>query len=587
MSHVGGTGRRKCGHGRAMALICFGASMLGSNAHAQTEAVPASEVCRPAFGASGTEVVRRRPGESAPTNSSMPCDPSRLPALATEALPPPSAVPDRWRVVEGLGYHVDWLNSYQGLNPLKADRPIWGRDEFLNLNAVAGTLLEERRIPTTGIGISDGLGSRTATASQLFFNQSLSLDTTLYRGDTVFRPPDWQWRLTTVFSEAGTAANGHTANAATSALQALWFEKHLRDVSARYDFDSMRIGIQPMTSDFRGFLLSDQPLAARLFGTRQNSTLQYNLALIQRLPRNRLSLNDVSAPWPRNEILLGNLYWQDFPRSGITSEIVGAWSRSRAEGEQLLLTPESEHAALTAKHDFDVGYLGYGLDGHLGRVNLTAVTYGQLGHEQQSPFTGRAAQVEGWFAASELSIDSDWRRWRLSMLHASGDGNPTDGLDRGFDNLNASPVFAGTDSSFFIHQQLSLEGGAFNLKVRNGLLPDLRPLSDGGQSNFSNPGLNLIGLGVDCDLARQWRVSLDANELWFDRTGVLAALLQRPQVATNVGTEWAVNTFFRPWANQNMIVRASGSMLMRGPGYRALYDGGNPVSAFVFLTFSY
>jgi hypothetical protein len=538
--------------------------------------------------AEGSATYRRRPGDSASSApESSTCNSDALPRVGGQELPPPVATPNRWREMETLGEHVDWLNSYHGDNPVKADRPAWGGDEFVNLTAVSGSLLEERRIPGSSVGVADSQGERTATRGQLFFDQSLAIDAVLYRGDTVFRPPDWQWRADIVLSEAGADTTGKLTSAASSALQALWFEKHLRDASVHDDFDSARIGIQPLTSDFRGFLLSDQPLAMRLFGTRDNNTLQYNLALIQRLPRNSLSLNDLTATWPSNEILLGNLYWQDFPRIGLTSEVVGAFSHSRQPGSQVLLASVAPTTALHAMHDFDVGYMGVGVDGHLGWLNVTAMSYGLFGHEDQGTFTGQSTQVQAWFATTDLSIDSDWRRYRLSLLHASGDDNPLDRRATGFDGLNASPVFAGTDSSFFIHQQLALAGGTFNLKSRNGLLPDLRNTSDSGEPDFSNPGLNLVGLGADLDPARTWRLSIDLNELWLDHTSVLSALLDRPPVPANLGTELALNSFYRPWANQNLILRVSSSMLMRGAGYRALYDGGNPISTFVFLTLSY
>jgi len=72
-----------------------------------------------------------------------------------------------------------------------------------------------------------------------------------------------------------------------------------------------------------------------------------------------------------------------------------------------------------ARHDYDVGYLGYGIDGHYGWLNATAMTYGLLGRERQGTFTDRPERLQAWFAAAELSVDSDYRRWRLSLLHAS------------------------------------------------------------------------------------------------------------------------------------------------------------------------
>ncbi len=54
-------------------------------------------------------------------------------------------------------------------------------------------------------------------------------------------------------------------------IQAAFVDKHLRNVSDRYDFDSIRVGIQPFSSDFRGFLFQDNQLGVRLFGNRRNN----------------------------------------------------------------------------------------------------------------------------------------------------------------------------------------------------------------------------------------------------------------------------------------------------------------------------
>jgi hypothetical protein len=570
------------------AILAF-AAIRGADAENPAPNSTDNPPCVNAAGSSESEVLRRRPGAStSPAAEPTDCGSDRLPRVSGQEMLPPVAVPDRWRLVEELGYRVDWLDSYQGNNPLKGDRPVLGDDGFFSVSAVSGSLLEERRIASAAAGVPDDRGPRTATQGELFFNQSLSLDAVLYRGDTVFRPPDWQARLTTVLSKSGVRAGGSTDNANTAAVQALWFEKRLREVSAHDDFDSARVGIQPLTSDFRGFLLSDQPVAARLFGTRDNDIFQYNLAVFRSLRKNGVSLNDLGASLPHNDAVLTNVYWQDFPLKGVTSAFVAAYDRNREPSTQELLDPAgaANAAAVRARHDYDVGYLGYGVDGHFGWLNATAMTYGLLGRERQGTFTDLSERLQAWFAAAELSVDSDYRRWRLSLLHASGDANPHDRRATGFDGLTANPVFAGTDSSFFIHQQLALAGGAFNLKARNALLPTLNPADGGGQDNFSNPGLDLAGVGLDLDFGPRWRISFDANQVWFDQPGVLADLMLRP-VPRNFGAEFAVNAFWRPFSNQNVILRMSNAALMRGPGYKALYDGGMPYSSFVFLTVSY
>ena len=534
-----------------------------------------------------SDVVRRRPGGASAAAQPEACDPNRLPRVSADQIADePEPVADRWQLTKQLGYRVDWLNSYQGDNPVKADTPIFG-DDFFNFTALAGSLLEERRIPSSADGVPDAVGARTATATSLFYNQSLSLDALLYRGDTIFRPPDWQWRFATVLSTSGTHSAEGTTHANTAAVQTLFFEKHLRDVSVHDDFDSARFGIQALTSDFRGFLLSDAPLAARLFGTRDSNVFQYNLALLRSFRKNAVSLNDITESLPHSDTLLANLYWQDFPRLGITSEFVGAYNHSREPGTQEILNGvDPGVAVLDAKHDYDVAYVGYGIDGHVGRLNTTVMAYGAFGNEKESTFAAGPSRIQAFFVASELSMDFDRTRWRLSLLHASGDDNPRDGLATGFNGLAANPVFAGTDSSFFIHQALDLSGGAFALKSRNALLPTLSPSSDSAEADFSNPGLNLLGLGVDWDLAPQWRLSADVNELRFDKTGVLSDLLLKP-VPHGFGTEVAVNAFWRPFLNQNLILRMSNSVLLSGAGYHAIYDGGNPFSTFIFLTVTY
>jgi hypothetical protein len=514
-----------------------------------------------------------------------------MPPPPDEPLPDPSAVPDRWRLVEQLGRPVTLADPYAGSNPLKGDRPTFGADGFTNLAVTTNTLLEPRLIPSTS-AIPSGTvpgAIRTQTRDELFLSQTISFDAVAYRGDTVFRPPDWQWRFNPAVNYSSTRAGSTDASGGVFAIQGLSFEKHLRDVSARYDFDSVRVGIQPVTSDFRGFLLSDQPLAMRLFGTRDDNIFQYNLALISRVPKDRVRLNDVGRGIPNNQIALGNLYWQDLLVSGVTSEFIVALNRNRAVGSRQLFAADGATAgpAVKAPHDYDVAYLGYGLDGHFGRLNATAVVYGLGGREQRGTFVDESTQVRALFAADELSVDFDWRRIRLSMLHASGDGNPFDRRAQGFDTLTSGAIFAGSDSSFFFHQRLALAGGIFDLKSRDGLLPSLRAAGNSGDSNFSNPGLNLVGLGLDLSLSPQLTVSLDANQLWFDKTGVLDALLNQPAIPKRLGAEVTLDAIWRPFATQNVIFRLSGSELVRGPGYRAIYGGSNPFSVFALLIMNY
>jgi hypothetical protein len=85
---------------------------------------------------------------------------------------------------------------------------------------------------------------------------------------------------------------------ATMQAQELFFEKRLGTTarpipnprpddrgSPYYDFTSIRVGIQRFTSDFRGFIFSDEQPGARLFGNLKNNRLQSNLAYFNMLEK--------------------------------------------------------------------------------------------------------------------------------------------------------------------------------------------------------------------------------------------------------------------------------------------------------------
>src|SRR5205814_1964010 len=114
---------------------------------------------------------------------------------------------------------------------------------------------------------------------------------------------------------------GLTRDDRHAGLQEAFADIHLRNVSPRYDFDSVRVGIQPFISDFRGFLFNDVPLGVRLFGTRDNNQWQYNLAWFRRIEKDTNSgLNDVGTRLRRDDVFVANAYRQDFPRLGFTSQ---------------------------------------------------------------------------------------------------------------------------------------------------------------------------------------------------------------------------------------------------------------------------
>jgi hypothetical protein len=556
-----------------------------------------------------SHIPRRRPGHPyEPLPQVVIQNPDGVPPAPVDQAGNFVPVPDRWRIMEALGFRHPWYDPYNQ-NVLKADLPLKGtQDHFLNLNFISDTMIEPRSLPTpvgpqgTGDpGEIDVLG-RTR---QSVIAQTLIASVDYAIGDTTFKPPDWEYRATLAFNynrvdtREARALNvdprfGEDRDDGFIGVQELWVDKHLRDVSSRYDFDSIRIGIQPFNSDFRGFLFQDSQPGIRLFGNRDNNRWQYNFAWFRRLDKDINSgLNDVTRAPRQDDVFLANVYRQDFPVLGFTSQATLVYNRNREDhpffdSNGFIQRPAS--IGLEAPREYDVAYLGYNGDGHFGRLNLTVSAYGAFGHQTPGVFVRDRTDIRAAFLAAEASMDFDWIRVRGSLAWASGDDDAYDDRSTGFDAIFENPIFAGADTSYWIRQPVPLiGGGGVALSTRNGMLNDLRSSKENGQSNFDNPGLRLIGLGADFDLTPTSRVSANLNELWFDDTAILETARNQAPISRTIGTDASVSWIYRPFFTQNIVFRLSGAALLPGSGFEDLYgerhDAYYSVLADLVLTF--
>lgn len=557
------------------------------------------------------ETSRRRPGVPVLRYRSQ-CDPTAVAPAEPNELAGYVPVPDRWRIVSALGYPQRLLDPYGPNNPVKGDRPVFGEDWFFNLSVIVDSVLEPRRFPVpVGSQTTDRPDSLNLIGhgEQFVFNQNLVVEFVLYQGDTVFRPPDYEFRFTPVFNYSAVSVDergllkadprsGTSRNEGFVAIQELFIDKHLRNVSERYDFDSIRFGIQPFSTDFRGFLFQDIQFGLRLFGNRHNNVFQYNLAWFRRLEKDANSgLNDITErsfgdSLRDDDIFLFNLYWQDFPRIGFFSQATVVHNRNREQGDifyddnDFIQRPAS--LGIERTRNYDVTYIGYNGDGHFGRFNLTASTYYALGQESRSTFIDNESDIRAYFVAAEGSVDLDWIRWRGSFLYATGDSDPFDGKSEGFDAIFENPIFAGSDTSFYIRQPVPLIGGGrVSLSGRNGLLNSLRSSKEFGQSNFTNPGTVLLGIGADFDLTPQLRVSFNLNQLWFDDTRVLEVARNQANVASSIGQDISIAMIYRPFTTQNIVLRLSAAALLPGQGFKDLYGDETPYSVLGNFIFTY
>jgi hypothetical protein len=546
---------------------------------------------------------RRSPGRQPPA-------PAIDAVVNPEALPPPQPfeeginmpVPDRWRILDALGRGENPLDPYN-TNTLKADKPVFGDDWFINVGAISDNIYEPARVPT-GIGAQytarPGEDNTFGRYGRTLISTTDILELSLIKGDTAFKPPDLEIRITPAFNFNYTTAgelgvlNVNPAKGQTRAdnflgLQEGFVDYHIRNVSEYYDFDSVRVGIQPFNADFRGFLFQDNQLGFRLFGDRDANRWQYNIAYFQLLEKDTNSgLNDLGKAVRQDGIFVANLYRQDFPVPGFTSQAIDLFNWNR-EGDQFyynnngfLVRPAQ--IGDDRGYDYNVNYLGYNGDGHFGRVNLTVSSYWEYGHVTHNQF-GTAgndgAIVSGFFAAAEPSIDFDWIRLRASGLIASGADNPQSGHLGGFDAPFENPQFAGADTSYWIRQSIPLiAGGGVSLNSGNGVLADLRASKGEGQSNFANPGVILAGVGGDFDVLPELRLSTNFNHLDFYNTTSLEFLRHQAGIPNDIGWDLSMALTYRPLFSQNIVFRLSGAILVPGDGLRALFQTDNGGSLF-------
>jgi hypothetical protein len=547
---------------------------------------------------------RRRPG----VQESLPEPVTQTNPGAVRA-PPPSAfptdqfpIPDRWRLIETLGVVKErWWDPYNQ-NTFKGDRPIdrskvpWlpikGDDWFFVGSLVSDTVLEPRTFPIpVGVQTTERPQSLDVFGrdASYVFSQTFIASASLIKGSTAFKPPDIEYRLTLAFNFNRVdvpekrvlfveASKPSVRNDAFLGVQEAFIDYHIRNVSDRFDFDSVRVGIQPFQNDFRGFLFNDQQLGVRFFGNRDNNRFQYNLAAFWRLEKDTNSgLNSLIATPRKDWVVTANLYRQDMLVSGLTGQVSLTYNMNRERGDiEVDANGFPVRPALLGTlrgRNYDVVYLGAAADGRIGRINLTASAYGALGSDRNSFITDRKATIAAYFAAAEASYDKDWVRFRLSGLYASGDGDPDNDVEAGFDAIFENPIFAGADTSYWIRQTIPFAGGgrAVSINGRNGILNSLRSSKEQGQSNFNNPGTVLVGAGADFDLTPELRISANANHLWFARTEMLEELRNEGSIPRDIGWDVSAAAIWRPQATQNIVFRLSAAALLPGEGMRDLF----------------
>jgi len=532
-------------------------------------------------------------------------------------------IEDRWRqgfpfwdryglgfpLGEDYPYKLGNIKDPYNQNVLKGDYPIYGQHTFLKFTGTLSTLFEFRQLPTATTPFESTARSYQTDffgrPNQMFYNDYLFLSFDLFHGDAAFKPMDWRVKLTPAFNfnaldaqEVGVVSpdvrKGLDRDRGWATLQEYFAEVKLADLSPEYDFVSLRVGSQPFTSDFRGFIFSDINRAARLFGTLNGNRDQFNLAFFRQAEKDTNSgLNGFKD---RNQnIAIFNYYRQDFIFPGYTAQASVHYNDDGPsflfDRNKFLVRPDP--AGVFQPHRVQAAYLGFAGDGHIDRFNISHAFYWALGRDSMNPLAGQEVDINGKMAAVELSYDRDWARFRVSGFYQSGDGNINDGHATGFDSILDNVNFAGSEFSFWGRQQIPLFG--VNVVQRNSIFSDFRSSKIQGQSNFVNPGLWIINAGIDFDITPRLRMINNANFMWFDKTNVIEQFVYEGAIDREIGLDLSCGFEYRPFLNNNMIMLLGASTLLPSNGFKQLYNGfGSPgskadalFSAFTELVFTY
>jgi len=553
-------------------------------------------------------------------------------------------VPNRWRIRQ-----PDWrryedadldaiYTRPRGVDPfnrnrLKGDVPVFGTNWFFNLTGSSDTLFEARRVPTTNaVSTADPDSFEFfGDGEQTFLRQSFRVGMELFRGAAGFRPVDFSIKVTPEFNinylrarennvvninprEGTTRLDTHVG------LQEAFIETRFGTNSGKlfrgrsdfddrgdgeFDFSAARVGIQRFTSDFRGFIFSDEQPGARLFGTFRNNVIQYNLAYFNLLDKDTNSgLNTLRR---RNQsVYVANMYFQDVPAKGYTVNFSLHYNNDQPsfhiDNNGFLARPSP--IGDPRPHKIRAGYAGTAGEGHIGRYNVSHAFYYAFGRDDRNTITAQPQHIEAYMGALELAYEVDWRIYRLSVFYASGDDDVSDGKAKGFDAIVDNTQFAG--GGFLGNPLLAdrglinplFEGGGVNLLNRqtipltaagvalfsfNSLLPTLRSNKLQGQANFVNPGVWLANAGIDAKLTPKLRMTANANYLRFDRTEVLEAILFQSGIKHSIGVDVGGGLQYRPLLNDNMVLTGGFGVLLPGSGLKRLYPDKMLYSGFVLM----
>jgi len=544
--------------------------------------------------------------EDKPLGAAGPSRDNRKPTIEDAEF---KVIEDRWRVGipdDPRFRRGNIANPYRQ-NVLKGDYPIIGNNIFMNMTLASESDFTVRRIPLPQDVSSQLPGSLEffGRGRQEIFNQNFIFSLDLFKGDASFKPVDWRFKVTGIANlnllrvrENGIVnidvREGKSRLDGFNSIEEVFFEYRLGDTtklfpflrgkgsaggrSPEFDTTSIRIGLQPFTSDFRGFIFSDSNLGARLFGNIRSNRWQYNLAYFNMLEKETNSglntINFKETNFRNQQVYIANIFRQDTFVLGYTTQFSLHYSDDHptTEYDQNGFLVRPAKIGHIVPHRVRSGYFGWTGDGHFGRLNITHALYQAIGSDTFNQIANRATHINAQMAAAEVSMDYDYIRYRVGAFYSSGDSKPTDSTARGFDAILDNTSFVGGKFSFWNSQAIRLTQTGVALVEPRSIIPSLRSSKIQGQANFVNPGITIYNAGIDMDTTPKLRTFLNYNYIRFNRTEPLELVLFQPGIRHEVGHDLGIGFIYRPLLNENIVVVGGASGLRPGTGFTNIFS---------------
>jgi hypothetical protein len=475
-------------------------------------------------------------------------------------------VPDRYR----MGF-PDWnrytkgspLNPYQQ-NVLKGDYPILvGGNTFLQMTAVSDTNEQARRklIAVAGNAKVTKLQTDTQHRERLFFT------TDYFEDDGTFTPSPWLIRLTQVveYRDQSDAVGYHDDYAFVEAFA----DYRIAFLSDYGDQINGRVGRQAFNADFRGFLFNDVQDMARIFGTWNENKWQYNFLVMDAVQADPVTQFLGFYKTRNQDMIGGNVFRNDVPLLGFN--VMGGAFYVHDKGTAVL-------NAVDPLHQVDVAYLELAAQGVIGGFGFSGAFIEAVGRDAMNPVAQRAVDVNGQFAALEVTRPTDWFTPRTSFMYSSGDKNPKGGTATGFDAVSDNPNFAGNNFSYLGREQE--QGRGIQIKNFNSFTPNLRNRFFDAE-NFVNPGLVTLTAGLDTTLTTRVNAFFNYNYYQFVQPAAIEAAIAEKgggnlSIAKDLGQDITLGVNFRPLIVNNVTCNIGTTGFFQGKGFQAI-SGNNAV----------